>query len=164
MQSSQRRRQIAHLGRQTRRAPDDRLDEKRAARQIRANRQDGAQPRRRARRLGTPEAGRLVGEVLGRWQRPLRQPRHAQHEAVPLQAEMRVGDAAATGTWLLFLHADTELSPGWSAAAAAFLVAPENHARAGYFHLRLDDDGRLPRWLEAGVALRCRWLALPYGD
>jgi hypothetical protein len=56
------------------------------------------------------------------------------------------------------------LAPGWSTAVAAFLAAPENSTRAAYFRLRLDDAGSLPRWLEAGVALRCRWLALPYGD
>jgi rSAM/selenodomain-associated transferase 2 len=78
--------------------------------------------------------------------------------------QLAAGAAAATGAWLLFLHADTELSPGWSAAVAAFLAAPENHSRAGYLRLRLEDEGWLPRWLEAGVALRCRWLALPYGD
>jgi rSAM/selenodomain-associated transferase 2 len=78
--------------------------------------------------------------------------------------QLAAGAAAATGTWLLFLHADTELSPGWSTAVGAFVAAPENHARAGYFRLRLDDEGWLPRCLEAGVALRCRWLALPYGD
>jgi rSAM/selenodomain-associated transferase 2 len=78
--------------------------------------------------------------------------------------QLAAGAAAATGTWLLFLHADTQLAPGWSAPAAAFLAAPENRARAAYFRLRLDDAGRLPRWVEAGVALRCRWLALPYGD
>jgi rSAM/selenodomain-associated transferase 2 len=78
--------------------------------------------------------------------------------------QLAAGAAAATGAWLLFLHVDTELAPGWSATVAAFMAAPENRARAGYFRLRLDDAGRLPRWLEAGVALRCRWLALPYGD
>jgi rSAM/selenodomain-associated transferase 2 len=78
--------------------------------------------------------------------------------------QLAAGGGAATGAWLLFLHADTRLAPGWSTAVAAFLAAPENSTRAAYFRLRLDDAGSLPRWLEAGVALRCRWLALPYGD
>jgi rSAM/selenodomain-associated transferase 2 len=78
--------------------------------------------------------------------------------------QLAAGGEAAIGAWLLFLHADTRLAPGWSTAVAAFLAAPENGTRAAYFRLRLDDAGSLPRWLEAGVALRCRCLALPYGD
>ena len=78
--------------------------------------------------------------------------------------QLAAGGEAAIGAWLLFLHADTRLAPGWSTAVAAFLAAPENSTRAAYFRLRLDDAGSLPRWLEAGVALRCRCLALPYGD
>lgn len=78
--------------------------------------------------------------------------------------QLAAGGEAATGAWLLFLHADTRLSPGWLIPVGAFLAAPENRTRAAYFRLRLDDAGPLPRWLEAGVALRCRWLALPYGD
>jgi rSAM/selenodomain-associated transferase 2 len=78
--------------------------------------------------------------------------------------QLAAGGEVATGAWLLFLHVDTRLSPGWSIPVTAFLAAPENRTRAAYFRLRLDDAGRLPRWLEAGVALRCRWLGLPYGD
>jgi rSAM/selenodomain-associated transferase 2 len=78
--------------------------------------------------------------------------------------QLAAGAAAARGTWLLFLHADTRLSSGWSAAVAAFIAAPENVARAGYFALRFDDDRWPARLLERGVVLRCRWLGLPYGD
>jgi rSAM/selenodomain-associated transferase 2 len=79
-------------------------------------------------------------------------------------AQLAAGAQAATGDWLLLLHADTRLPAGWPAVAAAFLAAPDNAAAAGYFALRLDDDGWKPRLLERGVALRCRWLGLPYGD
>jgi rSAM/selenodomain-associated transferase 2 len=78
--------------------------------------------------------------------------------------QLAAGAAAAKGAWLLFLHADTRLAPGWSAVVAAFVAGPENAARAGYFALRLDDGGWPARVLERGVALRCRWLGLPYGD
>jgi rSAM/selenodomain-associated transferase 2 len=79
-------------------------------------------------------------------------------------AQLAAGAESAAGDWLLFLHADTVLSPGWPAAVAAFLAAPGSAAAAGYFALRLDDAGRAPRLLERGVALRSRWLGLPYGD
>lgn len=79
-------------------------------------------------------------------------------------AQLVAGAEAATGDWLLFLHADTVLPPGWPAEVAAFLAVPGNAAAAGYFALRFDDDGWAPRLLERGVALRSRWLGLPYGD
>src|SRR5690348_6007426 len=59
--------------------------------------------------------------------------------AVVLSAErgrgpqLRAGAAAASGEWLLFLHADCQLSLGWEAAVAAFLAKPDAASRAGYF-------------------------------
>jgi rSAM/selenodomain-associated transferase 2 len=78
--------------------------------------------------------------------------------------QLAAGAAAARGAWLLFLHADTLLSPGWPATVASFIAAPENAASAGYFTLRFDDRSWPARLLERAVALRCRWLGLPYGD
>ncbi len=78
--------------------------------------------------------------------------------------QLRTGAAAAQGDWLLFLHADTRLAPGWPAAVADFIVDPANTRRAGYFRFRLDDINSAARRLEALVAWRCRILALPYGD
>ncbi|HZB53634.1 MAG TPA: glycosyltransferase, partial [Reyranella sp.] len=44
------------------------------------------------------------------------------------------GAMAGSAPWLLFLHADTTLSPGWTAVARRFMAdAP---AKAGYFRLR----------------------------
>jgi len=79
-------------------------------------------------------------------------------------AQLAVGAEASRGAWLLFLHADTLLTPGWPAVVAAHIAAPGSAARAGYFALRFDDPGRPARLLEHGVTLRCRWLGLPYGD
>jgi rSAM/selenodomain-associated transferase 2 len=79
-------------------------------------------------------------------------------------AQLAAGAAAAAAQWLLFLHADTRLEPGWSAAVAAFIARPENRDRAAYLRFRLDDDGAAARRLEKAVAWRCRRLALPYGD
>ena len=81
--------------------------------------------------------------------------------------QLRAGAAAARGDWLLFLHADTVLEPGWAEEAEAFMerVAKGRRApAAAAFRFALDDDGMMPRMLESLVALRCFLLALPYGD
>lgn len=79
-------------------------------------------------------------------------------------AQLAAGAAAAEGDWLLFLHADTVLEPGWQKAAAGFMADPGNTARAGYFTFALDDPSPQARRLERMVAWRCRVLGLPYGD
>lgn len=79
-------------------------------------------------------------------------------------AQLADGAAAAGGDWLLFLHADTVLEPGWRKAAARFMADPGNAARAGYFTFALDDPSPEARRLERMVAWRCRVLGLPYGD
>jgi rSAM/selenodomain-associated transferase 2 len=78
--------------------------------------------------------------------------------------QLAAGAAAASGNWLLFLHADCRLEANWEAAVAAFLAAPHAASRAGYFDFALDDPAPAARRLERVVAWRCRTLALPYGD
>jgi hypothetical protein len=76
--------------------------------------------------------------------------------------QLRAGAEEATGEWLLFLHADTLLGSGWRDAADRHMSnAP--HA-AGYFRFRLQSDAWQARLIEAGVRLRGRLFALPYGD
>ena len=79
-------------------------------------------------------------------------------------AQLAAGAAAATGEWLLFVHADTRLEAGWQAAVAAFLGDPRNRARAATFHFALDDPAPSARRLERLVAWRYRVLGLAYGD
>jgi rSAM/selenodomain-associated transferase 2 len=79
-------------------------------------------------------------------------------------SQLAAGAAAATGDWLLFLHADCRLEREWEDAVGAFLAAPKAQSRAGYFDLALDDEAPAARRLERIVAWRCRALALPYGD
>ncbi len=76
-------------------------------------------------------------------------------------AQLAAGAGAASGDFLLLLHADTRLSPDWPKAAATAMQAPDY---AHYFRFRLDSPARAARILEAIVALRCRLLRLPYGD
>lgn len=74
--------------------------------------------------------------------------------------QMNAGAADAAGGWLLFLHADSRLPPGWQAALAA--VAP--HVVGGWFRFALDDAAWQARALEGLVAWRVRVFRLPYGD
>jgi rSAM/selenodomain-associated transferase 2 len=78
--------------------------------------------------------------------------------------QLAAGAAAASGNWLLFLHADCRLEMGWETAAGAFVAAPTAGSRAGYFDFALADPAPAARRLERIVAWRCRTLALPYGD
>jgi hypothetical protein len=78
--------------------------------------------------------------------------------------QLAEGAAAAAGDWLMFVHGDTVLEAGWQDEVAAFVAAPENGERAAAFRFALDDGAAAARRLEMAVALRCRLLALPYGD
>jgi rSAM/selenodomain-associated transferase 2 len=81
--------------------------------------------------------------------------------------QLRQGAMRAKAPWLLFLHADTILGPGWEAEASAFIEAVDTGKRPGAaaaFRFALDDDGLAPRLLERLVALRSALAALPYGD
>jgi rSAM/selenodomain-associated transferase 2 len=78
--------------------------------------------------------------------------------------QLAAGAGAARGEWLLFLHADTVLQPGWDAAVRDFIDDPANARRAGYFRFALDDPRFAARRIERLVDLRCRKLGLPYGD
>lgn len=76
--------------------------------------------------------------------------------------QLRRGCAAAKGDWLLVLHADTHLEPGWSAAVARHLQ--EGQGRPAYFRLRFRARGVLPVWVAGWANLRARLFGLPYGD
>jgi rSAM/selenodomain-associated transferase 2 len=81
--------------------------------------------------------------------------------------QLQAGGAVARGDWLLFLHADTVLEPGWAEEAESFMerVATGRRApAAAAFRFALDDQGLMPRLLEWLVGLRCLLFALPYGD
>jgi rSAM/selenodomain-associated transferase 2 len=79
--------------------------------------------------------------------------------------QMKAGaEALGEPDWLLFLHADTALSPSWRAEAANFIAMPGNARRAAAFRLRFDSDAPEARRWERRVAWRCRTFGLPYGD
>ncbi len=76
--------------------------------------------------------------------------------------QLIAGAAAASGDWLLFLHADTILGETWVDEIAEFIAAHE--ARVGVFTLRFDEKGFAPSLVAAGAMLRTRALRAPYGD
>lgn len=78
--------------------------------------------------------------------------------------QLAAGAAAATGDWLLFLHADTKLAPGWEHAASAYMARTAGQRRAAAFRHALDHRARAARRIERLVAWRTRVLGLPYGD
>lgn len=78
--------------------------------------------------------------------------------------QLAAGARAATGGWLLFVHADTRLGPGWDGAVAEFIAEPANRERAGVFALAFDTDAPQARRVAAAANWRTRRLGLPYGD
>jgi len=71
------------------------------------------------------------------------------------------GVAAASGPWVLILHADTTPADGWSQAVGAFIRVP---GRAGYFDLAFRTTGLASRIVAGWANLRSRLFGLPYGD
>jgi rSAM/selenodomain-associated transferase 2 len=76
--------------------------------------------------------------------------------------QLSTGLDAASGELVLFLHADTRLDPGWDEALRRALEDPA--VGGGAFRLVFESPRAAYRVIEAGVALRCRVLRLPYGD
>ena len=82
-------------------------------------------------------------------------------------SQLMAGATRARHPWLLFLHADTVLDPGWEREVSHFMDRVDNgriEPAAAAFRFALDDEGLAPRCLEGLVGLRCALLRLPYGD
>ena len=72
------------------------------------------------------------------------------------------GAAAAGGDWFLFLHADTRLPAGWTAAVRRHMAERPGHAAA--FRLAFEGNCWQGRLIAGGANLRSRLFDLPYGD
>ncbi|HEY1878126.1 MAG TPA: glycosyltransferase [Rhizomicrobium sp.] len=90
---------------------------------------------------------------------------HVVHSRKYRGAQMADGAATAKGDWLLFLHPETALEPGWELEAESFISQAEmERPRAAVFRFALEDFGGEARRAEAKAALRTAIFALPYGD
>lgn len=74
--------------------------------------------------------------------------------------QLRRGCAAASGDWLLVVHADTVLAKGWAKSVKSHLPANQ----PAWFQLAFDYPGFAPRLVAGWANLRSRALGLPYGD
>jgi glycosyltransferase involved in cell wall biosynthesis len=80
--------------------------------------------------------------------------------------QLRRGCAAAKGRWLLIVHADTVLAPGWAQKVADHIVGPDTGPDTGpaCFRLQFDTSGGMARWVAGWANLRAGLFGLPYGD
>jgi rSAM/selenodomain-associated transferase 2 len=81
--------------------------------------------------------------------------------------QLIAGAERAQFPWLLFLHSDTVLEPGWGVEAANFIQRVDigqRPAAAAAFRFALDDVGFRPRLVEVGTRMRCTLFRRPYGD
>ena len=103
------------------------------------------------------------GDPLGSTVDAIRDDRVQKHISAPGRArQMNRGAAAASGTILLFLHADTILPlKAFSLIDAAL---KDSRVVAGAFDLGIDSPRMLFRITERYVALRTRLTRVPFGD
>ncbi|MEP2717950.1 TIGR04283 family arsenosugar biosynthesis glycosyltransferase [Pseudophaeobacter sp.] len=76
--------------------------------------------------------------------------------------QLRRGCAAARGDWLLVLHADSQLAPGWAAVVADHVNAGAGNPAC--FRLGFRAKGLAPALVAGWANLRARVFGLPYGD
>src|SRR5436190_16176019 len=90
---------------------------------------------------------------------------HIVHARKGRGQQLVEGAAIAKSDWLLFLHPETALEPGWEVEAESFIdQAVMEQPRAAVFRFALEDFGSTARRAEALASLRIAMFALPFGD
>ena len=78
--------------------------------------------------------------------------------------QLKIGASNAKGDWLLFLHADSRLSPGWVKSVTQIIQIKKSENFAWYFDFKIKKYNLEFRFLEIAVTLRSYFLQRPYGD
>jgi rSAM/selenodomain-associated transferase 2 len=78
--------------------------------------------------------------------------------------QLGLGASLASAPWLLLLHADVQLPPGWAARLTRAIQHSPARGCAYYFELAIEGGPAALRLVEGGVRLRSRWWQQPYGD
>lgn len=76
--------------------------------------------------------------------------------------QLRRGVAATNAAWVLILHADTQLAPGWMAVVRAHIE--DGGGAPGAFRLAFRTSGMWSHAVAGWANLRSRVFGLPYGD
>lgn len=74
--------------------------------------------------------------------------------------QLNAGARRAAGKWLWFVHADSDLPPGWLEAFQGL----DDGVVGGSFAFALRSAAWQARVIERLVSWRVRWMNLPYGD
>ena len=78
--------------------------------------------------------------------------------------QLATGAKRTTTDWILFQHADTQLTQMSCRNIRKYIADPSHVWCAGYCRFHLKHKGLMASMLECYVAIRCRIFALPYGD
>ncbi len=75
--------------------------------------------------------------------------------------QLRRGCAVAKARWIMVLHADTMLQPGWAEVVRGHV---RDSREGAYFRLAFRAPGVMPRLVAGWANARAGLLSLPYGD
>ena len=76
--------------------------------------------------------------------------------------QLDIGAKNSKGEWLIFLHADTRLTPDWYKKLKTFLKGNKNNIY--YFEFKINNKKIIYRVLEILVNFRSKFFKQPYGD